>query len=158
MPLRAVFDTTVWVSAFRSQSGTSASRLVLRACLNGHVQIVTSRDILRENIEVLMRPVHRLPLEDVLEFGVFLARTADFVELSGVAQGCRDPNDDMFLETARIGAAEYLVTFDRDLLDENLIDALETQGIAVASLAAFLQTLRGRGIVTGDTVMPKVQS
>ncbi|MBC5798658.1 MAG: putative toxin-antitoxin system toxin component, PIN family [Candidatus Eremiobacteraeota bacterium] len=146
------------MSAFRSQSGTSASRLILRACLNGHVQIVTSRDILHENIEVLMRPMHHLPPADVLEFGLFLARTAELVELSGVPQGCRDRNDDMFLETARIGAAEYLVTFDRDLLDDNLVNALQAQRIRVASLDAFLQALRAAGIVTGDTVMPKVQS
>jgi len=158
VPLRAVFDTTVWMSAFRSRSATSASRLILRACLNGHVQIVTSREILHESIEVLMRPLHRLPLEDVVDFGVFLVRSAHLVELLGVAQGCRDPNDDMFLETARVGAAEYLVTFDRDLLDTHLIGALETEGITVASLATFLHALRLRGIVAGDTVMPKVEA
>jgi len=155
--LRAVFDTTVWISAFRSRSATSASRLILLACLNGHVQIVTSREILHEHIEVLMRPVHWLPLEDVLEFGVFLARNAALVEISGAAQGCRDPNDDMFLETARVGGAEYLVTFDRDLLDAQLVAALEAEGITVASLATFLHALRDRGIITGDAVMPKAE-
>jgi putative PIN family toxin of toxin-antitoxin system len=153
--LRAVFDTTVWVSAFRSRTSTSASRLIMRACLGGHVQLVASREILHENIEVLMRPLHRLPIEDVLELGVFLARTAHIVELEGAPQGCRDPHDDMFLETARRGGAEYVVTFDRDLLDKGLVACLEADGIRVVSIAAFLQELRTRGIVSGNTVMPK---
>lgn len=105
-----------------------------------------------------MRPLHRLPLEDVLELAAFLIRAGNLVELSGAAQGCRDPNDDMFLETARVGAAEYLVTFDRDLLDPHLVSALETEGITVVSLATFLHVLRARGIVTGDTVLPKVEA
>ena len=146
------------MSAFRSRSTTSASRLILRACLNGHVQIVTSREIVHENIEVLMRPLHRLPLEDVLEFAAFLVHAGNLVELSGAAQGCRDPNDDMFLETARVGSAEYLVTFDRDLLDPQLVGALEAEGITVASLATFLQVLRARAIVIGDTVLPQVEA
>jgi putative PIN family toxin of toxin-antitoxin system len=130
----------------------------LRACLNGHVQIVSSREIVHENIEVLMRPLHRIPLEDVLQFGTFLARTAALVELSGVAQGCRDPNDDMFLETARNGTAEYLVTFDRDLLDASLVAALKAEDIRVASLVEFLDVLRARGLVIGNTVLPKVET
>jgi len=158
VPLRAVFDTTVWMSAFRSRIPTSASRLIMRACLGGHVQLVVSREILHENVEVLMRPLHRLPLEDVLEFGVFLARTALIVELEGVPQGCRDPNDDMFLETARRGSAEYVVTFDRDLLDQDLIARLEFDAIRVVSIPAFLQELRTRGIVTENTVMPKAST
>ena len=58
----------------------------MRACLGGHVQLVASREILHENIEVLMRPLHRLPIEDVLELGVFLARTAQIVELERPAR------------------------------------------------------------------------
>jgi predicted nucleic acid-binding protein len=102
-----------------------------------------------------MRPVHHLPLEDVLEFGVFLARTAHVVELEGVPQGCRDPNDDMFIETARRGEAEYVVTFDRDLLDKDMVERLEVDGIRVVSIATFLRELRARGVVSGNTVMPK---
>lgn len=105
-----------------------------------------------------MRPLHRIPLEDVLQFGTFLARTAALVELSGVAQGCRDPNDDMFLETARNGTAEYLVTFDRDLLDASLVAALKAEDIRVASLVEFLDVLRARGLVIGNTVLPKVET
>jgi putative PIN family toxin of toxin-antitoxin system len=121
------------------------------------VQIVTSREILHEHIEVLMRPVHWLPRRRS-RIWVFLARNAALVEISGAAQGCRDPNDDMFLETARVGGAEYLVTFDRDLLDAQLVAALEAEGITVASLATFLHALRDRGIITGDAVMPKAES
>ena len=117
--------------------------------------MVSSRQIIYENVEVLLRPLQRLPVEDVLEFGLFLTRSAHLVELSGAPQGCRDPNDDMFVETARLGAAEYLVTFDRDLLDAKLVRALEAERITVASVGEFLQALRARGIVTEDMVTPR---
>ncbi len=155
MTVRAVFDTTVWMSAFRSRTSTSASRLIMGACLNGHVELVLSREIIHENIEVLIRPQHRLPLEDVLKFGLFLARTAHLVEIDGTPQGCRDPNDDVFLETARKGQAAYVVTFDRDLLESDLVVRLEADAINVVSIAAFLHELRTLGIVVGNTVVPR---
>jgi putative PIN family toxin of toxin-antitoxin system len=127
----------------------------MRACLNGHVQLILSREIIHENIEVLMRPQHRLPLEDVLDFGLFLARTAQLVEIDGTPQGCRDPNDDIFLETARKGRAEYLVTFDRDLLEPDLVSRLEADAIKVVSIGAFLHELRTRGVIVEDTVVPR---
>jgi len=81
-----------------------------------------------------MRPLHRLPL-------------------SGVAIPM------MTCSMRRVvSAAQDLVTFDRDLLDSHLINALETEGVTVASLATFLHALRARGIVTGDMVMPKMQA
>ena len=126
----------------------------MRACLNGHVRLVLSREIVHENIEVLIRPQHRLPLEDVLDFGLYLARTADLVEIEGTPQGCRDPNDDVFLETARKGQAEYVVTFDRDLLEVDLVGRLEADAINVVSIGTFLRELRTRGIVIGNTVVP----
>ena len=61
----------------------------------------------------------------------------------------------MFIETARRGEAEYVVTFDRDLLDKDFVERLEVDGIRVVSIATFLRELRARGIVSGNTVIPK---
>ena len=136
MLVRAVIDTTVLVSAFRSRSATSASRLILTACLNGHVQMVSSREIIYENIEVLMRPLQRLPVEDVLEFGLFLAGSAHLVELSGVPQGCRDPNDDHVLATAVAVKAAVIVTGDKDLLTLD-----QFRAVRIVTARAFLTEL-----------------
>jgi len=45
-----------------------------------------------------------------------IAVAAIFVEPQENIQVCRDPNDDMFLEAAVAGRADYLISGDQDLL------------------------------------------
>lgn len=156
--MRAVVDTTVWVGAFRSRRASSGARLILEACLHGHVQLVLSREVLSENLEVLLRPDLDLDAADVLEFGLFLARHADVVTLSGEPQGCRDPNDDIFLETARLGSAEVLVTVDRDLLADDLVERCAAENLRVLSIGACVAELRDCGIIVGDAVVPRTSA
>lgn len=55
---------------------------------------------------------------------------------------CRDPDDQAFLDLAQAGAAAFLVTGDRDLLD--LDDPLFRHlGFAIVSPARFLEELAG---------------
>ena len=117
-----------------------------------------SREVLSENLEVLLRPDLDLDAADVLEFGLFLARHADVVTLSGEPQGCRDPNDDIFLETARLGSAEVLVTVDRDLLADDLVERCAAENLRVLSIGACVAELRDRGIIVGDAVVPRVSA
>lgn len=153
--MRVVFDTTVWVGAFRSHQAASGARLILDACMQGHVHVVLSRPVLHEAVEVLLRPKLGLDAADVLAFGLFLAQHGSFVRISGRPQGCRDREDDMFLETARLGEAHALVTFDNDLLERDLVEGLMTEGIRVFSIAAFVRELRESGIILGNVVIPK---
>lgn len=51
---------------------------------------------------------------------VFLAQiqaVSEWVAIAGAKLGCRDPDDDQFLETALMGEAHCLITGDRDLLE-----------------------------------------
>ena len=50
------------------------------------------------------------------EFLEELSLTADWVTIEGKTQGCRDRDDDKFLETAVVGQADILITGDADLL------------------------------------------
>lgn len=151
-------DTSVWVGAFRSRRASSGARLILEACLQGHVRLVLSREILHENMEVLLRPDLGLDAADVLAFGLFLARHADVVPITCKPQGCRDPDDDIFLESARLGTAEVLVTHDRDLLASDLVERLGAENIRVLSIGSFVIELRDRGIVVGDAVVPSTSA
>lgn len=55
---------------------------------------------------------------------------------------CRDPHDNMFLETAIKGGAEYLVTRDDDLKrDPELLQKMAEFGIQVVSVQRFLNQL-----------------
>lgn len=149
---RAVLDTTVWVNALRSRIPTSASRLILEAILRGHIEIVASAETIQEHLEVFMRPKIGLDANEVTILGFFLAKNAMIVEISNSPQGCRDLNDDMFLETARLGKAEYLVTVDRDLLAADLVAQLKKEGISVVSTSEFLDVLRKRAIVLDNEI------
>jgi len=51
---------------------------------------------------------------------VYLAQleaVSEWVAIAGAKLGCRDPDDDKLLEAALMGAADCLVTGDRDLLE-----------------------------------------
>ena len=58
---------------------------------------------------------------------------AEWVTVSGLTLGCRDPDDDKFLETALAGDADCLVTGDRDLLVMSPF-----RGIPILTSAEFL--------------------
>ncbi|MFN3763286.1 MAG: putative toxin-antitoxin system toxin component, PIN family, partial [Anaerolineae bacterium] len=56
---------------------------------------------------------------------------------------CRDSKDDMLLEVAVAGRADYLVSADRDLIDDSrLREIMRTQyGVQIVTAAEFVQAL-----------------
>ena len=51
---------------------------------------------------------------------VYLAQlmaVSEWVSITNAKLGCRDPDDDKFLETALIGDADCIITGDKDLLE-----------------------------------------
>ena len=91
---------------------------------------VVSGPIVAEVARVLFEELG-VPEADVDEFVVLLCRVADVVPIKHQVMGCRDRNDDAFLETTLVGAANYVVTHDEDLL---------------ALPASVAEYLRGRGV------------
>jgi predicted nucleic acid-binding protein len=64
------------------------------------------------------------------------------VLLSGNIEICRDKDDNLIIETAIKGKAEYLVTRDDDLkFDKKVSDFLSKYGISVTSVAKFLNLI-----------------
>jgi len=55
------------------------------------------------------------PEADVEEYLLGIGSGAEMVTLRHQTMGLRDVNDDMLLETAIYGRADYLVTYDKDL-------------------------------------------
>ena len=69
----------------------------------------------------------------------FLARlpaVSEWVWITGTRMGCRDPDDDKFLETAFLGEVNALVSGDQDLLQM----AGSTE-VPILSPADFLERL-----------------
>lgn len=128
--MRAVLDTTVWCSAFLSRNEKSAARRIWNAWRNGLFIAVVSGPIVDEVAHVLLEELG-VPEADVDEFVALLCAVADVIPIKHQVMGCRDRNDDAFLETAVVGAANYVVTHDEDLL---------------ALPASVKDYLRGRGV------------
>lgn len=142
--MRVVVDTNVWVSALLNPSGPPA--LVLAALGSRRFALVTSEPLLAELAEVLLRPrivrKYGITPEDVDELVSLLRRRAEIVPVVGEIRLCRDPDDDMVIETAQRGRADLLVTRDEDLKGtREVADALASVGISVVSVRRFLAAL-----------------
>jgi uncharacterized protein len=144
VPAVVLVDTNVWVSAFINSAGSPAR--VQRAWLDNRFQVVVSLPLLDELSDVLTRPrlTRKYPIQaaDVAEFLQLLIRRSRVVAPTGSVRECRDPDDDLILETAILGQAQYAVTRDDDIKrDLDLIKHLQTHGVAVLSVQQFLAKL-----------------
>jgi putative PIN family toxin of toxin-antitoxin system len=142
--LRAVVDTNVWVSALLNPKGYPA--LVLEAFRNGRFVPILSQPLVNELVEVLSRPrlvrKYKLAPDDVAQFVALLLERSESVTTHGSIHLCRDPRDDIVLETALTGGASCLVSRDDDIKrDEELILSMELEGVSVLSVAGFLARL-----------------
>jgi hypothetical protein len=157
-----VVDTNVWVSALLNPSGFPAR--LLRAFLEGQFTPVISRELIQELADVLSRPrlwrtltrrLSRLDIQLALTILSMyqliaamllytLGQAGHWVDLQGDTHWCRDPRDNMLLETALCGNARFLVTRDDDLKrDPELIAQMQSRGIRVVSVQQFLDILSG---------------
>ena len=134
--IRAVIDTNLLVS-YALTKGVTLSRLIVHWEKETFTYL-TSPPIIEELKEVLKRPHLRekmvadpQPLIDIVE--------ADTEQIDGelVLEGvCRDPKDDIFIACAVEGAADYIVTGDKDLLDLG-----QYQGIKIVRPGEFVALL-----------------
>lgn len=112
---------------------------------NGRFEIAISQSILAELERVRYRPkvLRFVPPENLTNFIVFLQTDAVFVSPVTDSPHCRDPKDDMIIATAVAARADYLVTTDRDLLDDaDLRTRLRDEwNIRVVEPAEFLAAL-----------------
>lgn len=134
--MRAVLDTNVVVSAFRSRRG--ASFQVMSKAASGRFRMVVSTSLFLEYEEVLKRPEHRveneLSVADIDRALLGLAAIAEPADIHFLWRPqTRDPDDEMVLEAAVNGQARRIVTF-------NISDfgAAERFGIGVVTPQIFL--------------------
>lgn len=107
---------------------------------------MTSEPLLTEVALVLARPRfahrYRVTPADIADLVALLRERAEIVPVSGAVQLCRDPDDDVVIETALNGRADALVRRDDDLKAASEVAAiLGEQGIAVLTVRRFLAAL-----------------
>jgi len=113
--MRLVLDTDVLVAAFRSDQG--ASRQLLLATFEGRVEMLVSVPLVLEYEAVLTRPQMLKEMAMTIgEVGVVIdaiLTAAVPVEMRFLWRPqLKDPSDEMVLETAVNGYADYLATFN----------------------------------------------
>lgn len=136
--MRAVIDTGVLVSALIRRQGTTGD--VLHALRDGRFRAVYSTDLILEIIEVLGRPALRskyhIGPDDINVVINVIRLRGDLVVPICKVTACREPKDNMFLETTLAGDADCIVSDDADLLD-----LIPFEDIPILSPGEFLARL-----------------
>ena len=144
MNIVAVIDTNVWVSAFLNPDGYPAR--IIKAGKDEAFLIVSAPPLLDELQEVLRRPrikkIRRITDEDITRFVEEIAAVVQLVPVLGEFNLCRDPDDDIVLETAIRGKAGYVITRDEDMTrDLDLQEHLERFDIEIMTVQRFIDIL-----------------
>jgi putative PIN family toxin of toxin-antitoxin system len=106
--------------------------------------LVISTELLTELEEVIARTKTQqfLPFGRGQRFVELIRQRAIFIIPAANAPRCRDPKDDVVIATAVAARAEFIVTADRDLLDDDILQqALTEQNIRVVWPIDFLAFL-----------------
>jgi uncharacterized protein len=136
--VRIVADTNVFVSGVFF---TGPPHQILQAWHDGTVELVVSKDVLREYERVGRRLAEEFPGVDLEPFLELVAASACFVEVKPLPkQVCSDPDDDKFLECALAARCRLVISGDNAL-----VRVSGYRGISVSRPRAFVdQYLRGR--------------
>lgn len=132
--MRVVPDTNVLISAIFWEGNESK---IIELAEEGSLTLVTSLPILEELKEVLSYQKFALNKEKVneqVEYYFFLAELVSPTEKVDLIQ--EDPSDNKFLECARKGEAEYIVSGD-----QHLLRLKEFKGIQVVKGEELLEIL-----------------
>jgi len=108
-----VIDTNVFVSAL---TGGTASRKILMFLKIGRFKLIISEELLTEITGVLSRPKFKFDKNNLDRILRYITRRSHIVFPKEKVSVCRDPKDNIVLECAVAGKADFIVTGDKDLL------------------------------------------
>jgi putative PIN family toxin of toxin-antitoxin system len=135
--IKVVVDTNIFISAFL---GSKNAKLIVRDLFTEQYLLVMSHEQLREIKAVLQRPkfsnyIHPHELEEFIS----LLNFKSFIPSNyGKINDCRDRKDNMILEAAVYGNADFIITGDEDLL---VLDPY--RWIRILSPVAFIKQFYG---------------
>ena len=132
--LRIVLDTNVIISAIIHNG---KPRKLFQIGINGRYQILMSKEILEEISDVLQRPKLKMTGEDILRIISALVQSSENVSVESQIQAIfKDPDDDIVINTAYDGNADYIVSGDKDIRELG-----EFQNIKIVSVDEMLKIL-----------------
>lgn len=113
--IRLVIDTNIFVSAFL---GSKNAKFLVKEIFNDEYDLIISEEQLREIDEVLRRPkfTKYILTWEIEELISLLSLKIIVPAIYDKINDCRDKKDNMILEEAVYGNAEYIIRGDEDLL------------------------------------------
>lgn len=136
--IHAVIDTSILIRAIIKPLGSVGP--IITHLRDGDYQVVYSFPLLEEVVATLSLPRIRRKYHftdnDITTVVALLLTRGLLVVPERRIEVCRDPTDNMVLEAAVAGGAEYIVTGDEDLL---VLGSFE--GIRIVEPAEFLRAL-----------------
>lgn len=140
--MQVVLDLNLFVSALIEKTAT---RAILDHWRTQQFVLVLSERLLAELRAVLARPKFQryFTVDDVQILIALLEEHAEFVEPTIRLELSRDAKDNILLDVAATAHANYLVTGDKDLLDDPVLikTMLEQYGVQVVTANTFLEIL-----------------
>ena len=113
--LRIVLDTNILVSAIISNG---KPRKLFQMGIDGKYKILTSKETLDELSEVLQRQKFKMTGGEIIRIVSALMKTGENVRVTSNFEVLRnDPDDNIIINTAHDGNADYIVSGDKDIKD-----------------------------------------
>lgn len=113
--MRIVIDTNVWISYL---IGGYLKETLDNKILSNEIKILFSEDMLKEFFEVVSRPKFKKIFSEkrIKELVILMRKFEETIQIKERINICRDPKDNLILETAVSGKADLIITGDDDLL------------------------------------------
>ena len=123
MRVKCVVDTNVLISAALTK-GTPF--LILEHLIKNNA-LIFSKETISELSSRITQPKFDkyVSAEDHEAYVNNLILSADLVIIDNLIQGCRDRDDDKFLETAVKGDAQFIISGDQDLLTMHRFEGID---------------------------------
>jgi putative PIN family toxin of toxin-antitoxin system len=133
--LRVVIDTNLLVRGLLK--GKTAVPLI-EALKNNRFTLILSSPLVAELVEVLGRDKFKkyFSSSEIKELLDILDIQGEMINATEAINACRDPKDNIVLECAVSGRADFIITSDDDLLVLSPF-----RGIKIVTLMEFLQIL-----------------
>jgi putative PIN family toxin of toxin-antitoxin system len=105
-----------------------------------HEQLIFlwSEELIEELIQVSQRDKFQkyIPLDQLTYFLGHLQSKSELVTVKSAIKLCRDPSDDFLLSLAQDGAANFLITGDKDLLALSQFSSTQ-----ILTISKFIETI-----------------
>ncbi len=143
--MRVLLDTNLFISFLLFPKRDSPSSTIVRATILGKFVLLLPEELLAEfatKVETKPYLAERIHPEEAEELARILSDVAEIIPkiTEPIPAVTRDPKDDYLIAYALVGAADYLVTGDQDLLILEQVDSVK-----IVTPRAFAALLEGSG-------------